>query len=47
MKINSKDFRVRPGAKVKLKDWPTAGAYPARGRGANVARVSRIQKTFD
>jgi len=23
MKINSKDFRVRPGAKVKLKDWPT------------------------
>ena len=23
MKINSKDFRVRPGAKVKLKKWPT------------------------
>jgi PPK2 family polyphosphate:nucleotide phosphotransferase len=23
MKINSKDFRVRPGAKVKLKEWPT------------------------
>ena len=23
MKINSKDFRVRPGAKVKLKQWPT------------------------
>jgi PPK2 family polyphosphate:nucleotide phosphotransferase len=23
MKINSKDFLVRPGAKVKLKDWPT------------------------
>jgi PPK2 family polyphosphate:nucleotide phosphotransferase len=23
MKINSKDFQVRPGAKVKLKDWPT------------------------
>ncbi|MGO9008509.1 MAG: ADP-polyphosphate phosphotransferase [Bryobacteraceae bacterium] len=23
MKIDSKDFRVRPGAKVKLKDWPT------------------------
>jgi PPK2 family polyphosphate:nucleotide phosphotransferase len=23
MKINSKDFRVDPGAKVKLKDWPT------------------------
>ena len=23
MKINSKDFRVRPGAKVKLKRWPT------------------------
>jgi PPK2 family polyphosphate:nucleotide phosphotransferase len=23
MKIKSKDFRVRPGARVKLKDWPT------------------------
>jgi len=23
MKINSKDFRVRPGAKVKLRKWPT------------------------
>jgi PPK2 family polyphosphate:nucleotide phosphotransferase len=23
MKINSKDFRVRRGAKVKLKEWPT------------------------
>ena len=23
MKINSKDYRVRPGAKVKLKKWPT------------------------
>ena len=23
MKINSKHFRVRPGAKVKLKEWPT------------------------
>jgi PPK2 family polyphosphate:nucleotide phosphotransferase len=23
MKINSKDFRVRPGKKVKLRDWPT------------------------
>jgi PPK2 family polyphosphate:nucleotide phosphotransferase len=23
MKINSKDFRVRPGAKVKLRGWPT------------------------
>jgi PPK2 family polyphosphate:nucleotide phosphotransferase len=23
MKINSKDFRVRPGAKVNLKKWPT------------------------
>jgi PPK2 family polyphosphate:nucleotide phosphotransferase len=23
MKINSKDFRVPPGAKVKLKKWPT------------------------
>src|ERR1039457_6673157 len=23
MKINSKDFRVRPGDKVKLSDWPT------------------------
>jgi polyphosphate kinase 2 (PPK2 family) len=23
MKINSKDFRVRPGAKVKLREWPT------------------------
>ena len=23
MKINSKDFRVRPGDRVKLKEWPT------------------------
>jgi PPK2 family polyphosphate:nucleotide phosphotransferase len=23
MKINSKDFRVRPGKKVRLADWPT------------------------
>jgi len=23
MKINSKDFRVRPGKKFKLKEWPT------------------------
>ena len=23
MKIKSKNFRVRPGARVKLKDWPT------------------------
>jgi polyphosphate kinase 2 (PPK2 family) len=23
MKINSKDFRVRSGAKIKLKEWPT------------------------
>ena len=23
MKLNSKDFRVRPGKKVKLKEWPT------------------------
>src|SRR6202142_690518 len=24
MKINSKDFRVRPGEKVKLEEWPTS-----------------------
>jgi len=24
MKINSKDFLVRPGGKVRLKDWPTS-----------------------
>jgi PPK2 family polyphosphate:nucleotide phosphotransferase len=24
MKINSKDFRVRPGEKIKLKKWPTS-----------------------
>ena len=23
MKINSKDFRVPPGEKVNLRDWPT------------------------
>jgi hypothetical protein len=23
MNMNSKDFRVRPGEKVKLKKWPT------------------------
>src|SRR5664279_1106383 len=25
MQINSKDFQVRPGAKVELKEWPTKG----------------------
>src|SRR5580693_2429436 len=25
MKIDSKDFRVRPGEKVKLSEWPTVG----------------------
>jgi hypothetical protein len=24
MKINSKDFLVRPGGKVRLKDWSTS-----------------------
>ena len=24
MKINSKNFRVRPGEKVQLKEWPTS-----------------------
>ena len=24
MKINSKDFRVRPGEKVRLTEWPTS-----------------------
>jgi hypothetical protein len=23
MKIDSKDFRLRPEEKIKLKDWPT------------------------
>ena len=23
MKINAKDFRVEPGEKVKLREWPT------------------------
>jgi hypothetical protein len=24
MKINTKEFRVRPGKKVKLREWPTS-----------------------
>src|SRR5208283_4451109 len=32
MKINSKDFRVRPGEKVTLKGWPTIGKPLCKSR---------------
>ena len=35
MKINTKDFRVRPGEKVKLTEWPT-----------NVKPVSKSKKQY-
>jgi len=50
MRINSKDFRVRPGDKVKLSEWPTMGAsfYKSKKRyhkllDEHVERLSALQ----
>jgi PPK2 family polyphosphate:nucleotide phosphotransferase len=51
MKINSKDFRVRPGAKVKLKEWPTTMKPICKSKKryrklleAHVAELSTLQQ---
>ncbi|MFZ0960377.1 MAG: ADP-polyphosphate phosphotransferase [Terriglobia bacterium] len=50
MKINSKDFRVRPGNKVKLSEWPTmvTSFYKSKKRyhkllDEHVERLSALQ----
>src|ERR1700676_4246016 len=51
MKINPKDFRVREGAEVKLRKWPTrvAPAYKSDQHyqdllGEHIARLSALQQ---
>ena len=51
MKIDSKDFRVRSGAKVKLKEWPTLVKPICKSRKRyqkfleeNVAELSSLQQ---
>ena len=51
MKINSKDFRVRPGDKVDLGDWPTIGKPLFKSKkeyqellGEHVAELSSLQQ---
>jgi PPK2 family polyphosphate:nucleotide phosphotransferase len=51
MKINSKDFRVRPGEKVRLKEWPTSVKlfYKSKKRyekllAAHVEKLSALQQ---
>jgi PPK2 family polyphosphate:nucleotide phosphotransferase len=50
-KINSKDFRVRPGERVKLKEWPTRVQPFCKSRkeyqrvlAAHVAQLSSLQR---
>lgn len=40
MKIDSKDFRLRPEEKIKLKDWPTRQAVFRAGMDAETLPVS-------
>ena len=51
MKINSKDFRVRPGDKVKLGEWPTTVKPICRTKkryqkllGEHVAQLTALQR---
>jgi PPK2 family polyphosphate:nucleotide phosphotransferase len=51
MKINSKDFRVRPGEKVKLTEWPTVVKPFCKSKeryrellGKHVAELSSLQQ---
>ncbi|MEO8408174.1 MAG: polyphosphate kinase 2 family protein, partial [Oxalobacteraceae bacterium] len=51
MKINSKDFRVQEGEKVKLKKWPTLvkPVYQSKGQyqeilEKQVAELSELQR---
>src|SRR5579872_4240760 len=53
MKINSKDFRVRPGEKVKLRKWPTVVKPYCKSRKAyqhlleeHVEALSSLQRLF-
>jgi PPK2 family polyphosphate:nucleotide phosphotransferase len=51
MKINSKDFRVKPGSKVKLAEWPTIVKPFCKSKkqyerllGEHVAELSSLQR---
>jgi PPK2 family polyphosphate:nucleotide phosphotransferase len=51
MKINSKDFRVRPGARIKLNEWPTKMKPFCRSKkrykkllGEHVKELSSLQR---
>jgi PPK2 family polyphosphate:nucleotide phosphotransferase len=51
MKINSKDFQVRPGEKVNLKEWPTTVKPFCKSKqryqellGEHVAALSNLQR---
>jgi PPK2 family polyphosphate:nucleotide phosphotransferase len=51
MKINTKDFRVRPGEKVKFKEWPTKVKPFCRSKkrykkllGEHVKKLSSLQR---
>ena len=51
MKINSKDFQMRPGTKVKLKEWPTTMKPICKSKKryrklleAHVAELSSLQQ---
>jgi len=53
MKINSKDFRVRPGAKIKLKEWPTQVKRFCKSKqryrkllGEHVKELSSLQRLY-
>jgi hypothetical protein len=43
MKINSKDFRVPPGEKVNLRDWPTiVKPFRESKRGRELKSIRRL-----
>ena len=51
MKIKSKDFRVRPGEKVKLKEWPTKVKHFCKSKkgyqkllGEHIEELSSLQR---
>jgi PPK2 family polyphosphate:nucleotide phosphotransferase len=53
IKIKSKDFRVRPGAKVKLKEWPTKVKLFCTSKkryqkllGEHIKAVSALQRLY-
>jgi hypothetical protein len=44
MKVDSEDFRVRPGKKVELREWPTIVKPFCKSKGSRL-RVARKTKT--